>query len=58
MWWNFVARSHEQIVAFRTDWERERAEGGVGARYGTFPDAWSFTLGAPELPNVRLRPRG
>jgi redox-sensitive bicupin YhaK (pirin superfamily) len=58
MWWNFVARTHEEIVEFRTDWERERAAGGVGARYGSFPDAWSFTLGAPELPNVRLRPRG
>jgi redox-sensitive bicupin YhaK (pirin superfamily) len=58
MWWNFLGRSHEEIVEFRADWERERAAGGGGERYGTFPDAWSVTLGAPEMPNVRLRLRG
>jgi hypothetical protein len=58
MWWNFIGRSHEEIVEFRADWERERADGGGGARYGTFPDAWSMTIGAPELPNVRMRLRG
>jgi redox-sensitive bicupin YhaK (pirin superfamily) len=58
MWWNFIGRSHEEIVEFRADWERERAAGGGGARYGAFPSAWPFALGAPELPNVRLCLRG
>jgi redox-sensitive bicupin YhaK (pirin superfamily) len=58
MWWNFLARTHEEIVEFRADWERERGAGGGGPRYGTFPSAWSVTLGAPDLPNVRLRLRG
>jgi len=56
MWWNFIGRSHEEVAGFRQDWQRQRA-GGPG-RYGVFPDAWQHTLAAPELPNVRLRPRG
>ncbi len=59
MWWNFIGRSHEEIAAFREDWQRQRAGQDPGAaRYGVFPDAWSHTLPAPELPNLRLRPRG
>jgi hypothetical protein len=57
MWWNFLGRSHEEIVEFRADWERERAAGG-GERFGAFPGEWPFTLGAPQLPNARLRLRG
>ena len=53
MWWNFVGRSHEEIVAFREAWEDEadrfgRVEGYLGP-IGRLP--------APELPHVRLRPR-
>ena len=60
MWWNFIGRSHEEVVAFREDWQRQRAGRTPGARgrYGAFPDAWEHTLPAPELPNVRLRSRG
>jgi len=25
MWWNFIRRSHEEVVGFREDWQRERA---------------------------------
>jgi redox-sensitive bicupin YhaK (pirin superfamily) len=53
MWWNFVARSHEEIVAFRDDWERE------SDRFGRI-DGWDGTplrLPAPALPNVRVKPR-
>src|SRR5829696_202349 len=61
MWWNFIGRSHDEVVAFREDWQRERAsrEDGSyaaatpGSRYGTFPDAWDHTLPAPGLPNLR-----
>jgi redox-sensitive bicupin YhaK (pirin superfamily) len=60
MWWNFIGRSHEEVVGFRDDWQRQRAGQASGApgRYGVFPDAWDFTLPAPELPNIRLRLRG
>jgi quercetin 2,3-dioxygenase len=53
MWWNFVARSHEEIVAFRDDWERE------SDRFGRI-DGWDGTprrLPAPPLPSVRIKPR-
>lgn len=65
MWWNFIGRSHEEVVAFRDDWQRERSDQGpshLGAawsrRFGSFPDAWAETLPAPMLPNLRLRSRG
>ncbi len=58
MWWNFVGGSHEEIVGFREDWQRQRTAPANGGRYGTFPEAWPSTLPAPELPNVRLRSRG
>jgi quercetin 2,3-dioxygenase len=60
MWWNFIGRSHEEVVAFRDEWQRQRADRPPRApgRYGAFPDVWEHTLPAPELPNVRLRSRG
>ncbi|GAA4548053.1 pirin family protein [Amycolatopsis samaneae] len=57
MWWNFIGRSHEDIAAYREQWQRERADRG-GTRFGAFPDQWAATLAAPELPNARLRTRG
>ncbi len=50
MWWNFVARSHEEIVAARQDWQG-------GRRFGAVVDDEHAPLPAPELPNVALRPR-
>ncbi|MEJ8280967.1 pirin family protein [Pseudonocardia spirodelae] len=59
MWWNFVGASHDEVAAYREQWERERAAGGdPGGRFGAFPQAWTSTLPAPELPNARLTPRG
>ncbi|MGX6512333.1 pirin family protein [Rhodococcus sp. SJ-2] len=53
MWWNFVGRSHDEIVAYRDAWQNGsdrfgRVEGYVGdvAR-----------LPAPGLPNAQIRPR-
>ncbi|MDN5914128.1 MAG: pirin family protein [Pseudonocardia sp.] len=61
MWWNFIGRSHEEIVEFRARWMEERSRpdgrGGGARRYGRFPSSWSETLPAPELPNARLTPR-
>ncbi|WBU37564.1 pirin family protein [Homoserinibacter sp. YIM 151385] len=59
MWWNFVGRSHEEIVAFRREWQASIAGGdadGAG-RFGAIEDP-TPPLPAPELPNVRLAPRG
>ncbi len=58
MWWNFVGRSHDDVVAARQAWEAE-ATGGP-ARFGAVPGYSGATerIPAPALPGVRLRPRG
>ncbi len=68
MWWNFVGRSHEEVVAFREQWQAEvigsagadglKRDGRFGAIDGYVAGAdGQSALPAPELPNVRLRPR-
>jgi quercetin 2,3-dioxygenase len=51
MWWNFVGRSHEEIVRFRDDWAAGRAFGRVLGYAGE-------PLPAPALPTAPLKPRG
>jgi redox-sensitive bicupin YhaK (pirin superfamily) len=51
MWWNFVGRSHDEIVGYRQLWE-DQAE-----RFGSVPGYPGSRLPAPPLPNGRLRPR-
>ncbi|NUR29570.1 MAG: pirin family protein [Catenulispora sp.] len=54
MWWNFVARTHEEIEEARTDWEKRDQD--------RFPDIAGHTveerIPAPPLPGIRLKPRG
>jgi redox-sensitive bicupin YhaK (pirin superfamily) len=57
MWWNFIGRTHEEVVAYRAQWER-LIEVGDRSRFGLPPDDPSAPLHAPDLPRVRLRPRG
>ena len=58
MWWNFVGRSHDEIVAFREQWQSEVIAGtAADGRYGHVDGYPGPALPAPELPNVRLRPR-
>jgi redox-sensitive bicupin YhaK (pirin superfamily) len=56
MWWNFVGRTHEEIVRFRTEWQAQMAD--REGPYGEFPDQWTTVLPAPTMPNGQLRPRG
>lgn len=51
MWWNFVGRTHDEIVAARTAW----ASGD--ARFGPVVDDDAEPLPAPTLPLVRLKAR-
>jgi quercetin 2,3-dioxygenase len=53
MWWNFIGRSHEEIVAFRDDWQAETDRFGAIDDYPGTPRR----LAAPPLPNSRLKPR-
>lgn len=61
MWWNFVGRTHDEIVAAREDWqgqvEQQRAGAAADGRFGPHPAEWDEVLPAPVLPTVRLRPR-
>ncbi|NIH83668.1 pirin family protein [Amycolatopsis granulosa] len=51
MWWNFVGRSHDEIVQAREDWMK-------GTRFGEVHGYDGAPLPAPELPNAPLKPRG
>jgi redox-sensitive bicupin YhaK (pirin superfamily) len=59
MWWNFIGRTHEEIVGFRTEWQTD-VIGGVSdeGRFGRVAGYEGRPLPAPELPGVRLKPRG
>jgi redox-sensitive bicupin YhaK (pirin superfamily) len=58
MWWNFIARSHDEIVELRSQWQEQLAGGhAASGPYGRFPAQWATVLPAPPLPNARLRPR-
>jgi redox-sensitive bicupin YhaK (pirin superfamily) len=58
MWWNFVGRDHDEIVAFREQWQAEVIGGTTrDGRFGAVDGYEGSALPAPELPNVRLRPR-
>jgi hypothetical protein len=53
MWWNFVGRSHDDIVQYRRQWEDH------GERFGAV-DGYRGSIArlpAPALPATRLRPR-
>src|SRR5947209_982173 len=50
MWWNFVGRSHEEVVQAREDWM-------AGRRFGRVSSCSADPLPAPALPTVRLKAR-
>ncbi|MGN8246123.1 pirin family protein [Cellulomonas soli] len=65
MWWNFVGRSHEEVVAYRAAWQAEIGveSAPTGApdgppRFGPFAAGTPAPLPAPVLPALRMRPRG
>ncbi|WP_372699546.1 pirin family protein [Arthrobacter sp. JSM 101049] len=73
MWWNFVGRSHEEIVEYRRAWQEEigapvgsdplaaatrvQPPGRHVPHFGPFPPGEPDALPAPALPNARMRPR-
>jgi quercetin 2,3-dioxygenase len=59
MWWNFIGRSHDEVVGYRTQWQADVVGGGSeDGRFGRVRGYDGPPLPAPTLPNVRLRPRG
>ncbi|HEU4946215.1 MAG TPA: pirin family protein [Kribbella sp.] len=57
MWWNFIGRSHAEIVQARADWMDGIAAGG-NDRFAMVPGYDGDPLPAPELPATELKPRG
>ena len=65
MWWNFVGRTHEEIVEYR---RRYQAELGFESEdpqdsekqplFGEYPNNQPAPIPAPVMPLTRLRPRG
>ncbi len=51
MWWNFVGRSHEEIVEAWHDWQ------GGSERFGKVEGHGDVRIPAPPMPAVRLTPR-
>jgi redox-sensitive bicupin YhaK (pirin superfamily) len=51
MWWNFIGRSHAEIVKFRSAWaERD-------ARFRPIVNRSEKAMEAPPMPTVQLKPR-
>ncbi|WP_392424600.1 pirin family protein [Barrientosiimonas humi] len=53
MWWNFIGRNHDEVAAYRAEWE------AGSDRFGDVPgyDGGRDRLPAPALPNGPLRSR-
>ncbi|PRY59900.1 hypothetical protein B0I28_103374 [Glycomyces artemisiae] len=51
MWWNFIARTHDEIVEARDEWE------AATDRFGAVEGYPGSRLPAPPLPNAVIMPR-
>ncbi|MDO9379481.1 MAG: pirin family protein [Nocardioidaceae bacterium] len=51
MWWNFVGRTHDEVVQARADWE------AGSDRFGHIEHHGDERIPAPPMPEVRLTPR-
>jgi hypothetical protein len=62
MWWNFVGRSHEEIVTFREEWQAQiegvdDSQDVQPGRFGTVVGDHQPPIPAPAMPNARLKER-
>ncbi|MBA2955697.1 pirin family protein [Nocardioides sp. MAH-18] len=58
MWWNIVARTHEEVVAWRAEWQAQITHDGlVDGWFGVPVGDERPPIPAPPLPNARLRER-
>lgn len=66
MWWNFVGRDHDEIVAFREEWQAQITRDGVlvddtqlsaPGRFGVARGDHLPPIPAPPMPGTRLKPR-
>ncbi len=57
MWWNFIGRSHDEVVAYRQEW-MATVHGEPSGRFALPADDPHDPLPAPAVPNGRMRLRG
>ena len=66
MWWNFVGRSHEEVVGYREEWQAQITRDGAlvpdssdvaDGRFGVVTGDHLSPIPAPDLPNARLKQR-
>ena len=51
LWWNFIARSHSEVVEMREQWNAQHE------RFGKVADTLGGWIPAPEMPGVTLKAR-
>ncbi len=56
MWWNFIGRTHEEVAAFREQWEHRDAD-PAGGRFRPVVAPGERVMEAPTMPSVALKPR-
>ncbi|MGY2700518.1 pirin family protein [Nocardioides sp. HB32] len=58
MWWNLVARTHEEVVAWRAEWQAQITDAGLVDGWFGIPVGDELPpIPAPPLPNARLKER-
>ncbi len=64
MWWNFIGRTHEEIVEYRARYQWEMGFDPLPSTldesitlFGPYPEGQPAPLPAPDMPQVRLRER-
>jgi redox-sensitive bicupin YhaK (pirin superfamily) len=66
MWWNFVGRTHDEVVAARDEWQAQITRDGsvvadgqavADGRFGVVVGDHLPPVPAPPLPTARLKPR-
>jgi redox-sensitive bicupin YhaK (pirin superfamily) len=58
MWWNIVARTHEEVVSWRAEWQGQIVDGRLADGWFGVPVGDERPpIPAPPLPNARLKER-
>jgi redox-sensitive bicupin YhaK (pirin superfamily) len=58
MWWNIVARTHEEVVEWRAKWQEQITDAGLVDGWFGIPVGDRLPpIPAPPLPNARLKER-
>lgn len=57
MWWNFIGRTHDEIVEYRNQWESEIAGASAHKVFGHPFEDPQLPMSAPAIPGGRIKSR-